>query len=376
MFSLLPVNNFSLSAPTADMAADAADTVAIDSSLPAPLQQPTLETLPPLLVPSLGISTRLIYYVRLWAFRLFVSGALALNRRLRPLSPSSLPTFTKTYPVRPTLTNRVFIPKTYKAGDALLPLYLDVHGGGFALCDPQVDDAFCADWKERLGCVVVSIDYSKSPSYSFPTPVYDVAAIAAAVIEDESLPIDKSRLAIGGFSAGGNLSLAALQLPELKGKVKAVVPWYPVLDWTINGKDKMKCRPYREGETDLLASSGKLFDYGYINDAQDRRDPLLSVGYAKKEDLPPAMFMVAAQYDMLSGEARDMVAKLAGVEKAQRESNAWEEGNYRWRLVEGVIHGFTHAMGKSGPAEEVRKEKSEVVFAEVAAWLRQKAFTS
>lgn len=352
----------------------AADSTAIDSSLPAPLQQPNIEALPPILVPSLGIHTRIFYYIRLWAFRLFVRGVFALHRRLRPLPPSSLPTFTKTYPVRPTLVNRVFIPKTYKAGDALLPLYLDVHGGGFALCDPQFDDAFCADWKERLGCVVVSIDYSKSPSYAFPTPVHDVAAIAAAVIEDESLPIDKSRVAIGGFSAGGNLSLAAVQLPELKGKVKAVVPWYPVLDWTIDGADKLKNRPYREGEKDLLADSGKLFDYGYITATQNRRDPLLSVAYAKKEDLPPAMFMVAAQYDMLSGEAREMISKLAGAGQAEKESDAWEKGDYRWRLVKGVIHGFTHPSRNSGPNEVVRKERCEEVFAEVAAWLRQKAY--
>jgi acetyl esterase/lipase len=137
--------------------------------------------------------------------------------------------YTKNYPCRPHLQNRVFIPKNHKACE-LLPLYLDIHGGGFAVCDPQFDDESHTILSNRFNLLVISVNYSKSPAVAFPVPTQDVAAIAQAILEDTSLPIDRSRVAIGGFTAGGNLSLSAAQLPELQGKIKAVVPWYPVTD--------------------------------------------------------------------------------------------------------------------------------------------------
>jgi acetyl esterase/lipase len=54
-------------------------------------------------------------------------------------------------------------------------------------------------------------------------PTYEIGAIAQAVINDDKLPIDKSRVAIGGFSTGGNLATSAAQLPLLRGKIKAAV---------------------------------------------------------------------------------------------------------------------------------------------------------
>src|SRR6202044_3816553 len=163
------------------------------------------------------------------------------------------------YPCRPLLQNRVFIPKNLQDGE-LLPLYLDIHGGGFAVCDPQFDDEFCTIFSNRFNVLVVSVNYSKSPSVAFPVPTHDVAAIAQAIIEDSSLPIDKLRVAMGGFSAGGNLSLSAVQLPELQGKIKAVVPWYPVTDWVTKTEQKLKTRPYKNlDDKDSLRWTGKLF---------------------------------------------------------------------------------------------------------------------
>jgi acetyl esterase/lipase len=71
--------------------------------------------------------------------------------------------------------------------------------------------------------LVVSIEYDLAPLNRFPGPTNDVVAITQAVIQDESLPVDKSRVVLGGFSAGSNLSLSAAQMPGLKSKIKGVV---------------------------------------------------------------------------------------------------------------------------------------------------------
>ena len=88
--------------------------------------------------------------------------------------------------------------------------------------------------------LVVSLSYRKSPTYRFPVPVYDAAAVARAVVDDESLPVDKSKIVIGGFSAGGTIALSVCQLPELIGLITAVVPFYPVVDFSVSTPEKFR----------------------------------------------------------------------------------------------------------------------------------------
>lgn len=92
---------------------------------------------PSVISPPLPLLTRLDCAAKLWFFKFFVTMALGLLRFVKRGEVNAVkPTYTKRYDVRPMLENRVFIPKNWKAGSKL-PLYIDIHGGGFALCDPQ-----------------------------------------------------------------------------------------------------------------------------------------------------------------------------------------------------------------------------------------------
>ncbi len=333
------------------------------------------ETLAALPNPRLPLLTRIKYFIQLWLFKVAVSTGLYIQRHFNPSLRAYLPTLIKSYPCRRHLENRVFIPKNHKPGE-VLPLYLDVHGGGFALLDPQVDDEFCSVFSNRFNIVIVSIEYTLTPRIKFPVPTHEVADVAQAVIEDPSLPIDKSRVAIGGFSAGGNLALSASQLPELQGKINAIVAWYPVTDWSIPTPEKAKTRPYKNpGDKDTLIGPGKLFNYGYFNAGQNLRDPLLSVSFAKREDLPKWIFFVAAEYDILADEAREMIRRLAGIESlSEEEKYSFERRGYRWRLVRDVVHGFTHNQLERGEKEKKRIEVRDKIFGEVGEWLMKGPF--
>lgn len=99
----------------------------------------SITTNPPasFLPPPLSLLTRLSYALQLWVFKFFVATALGLFRIFKRSEVEAVkPTYTRRYKVLPMLENRVFIPKDWKAGTKI-PLYIDIHGGGFALCDPQ-----------------------------------------------------------------------------------------------------------------------------------------------------------------------------------------------------------------------------------------------
>ena len=97
----------------------------------------TIPLPPPIVSPPLSLLTRLNYAAQLWTFKFIVTTALGLFRMVRRGEVTAVkPTYTKRYKVRSMLKNRIFIPENWKAGTTL-PLYIDIHGGGFALCDPQ-----------------------------------------------------------------------------------------------------------------------------------------------------------------------------------------------------------------------------------------------
>jgi len=83
------------------------------------------------------------------------------------------------------------------------PLLLHMHGGGFMMTDPM--------WMPRLQgiatdchCVVVSVDYRLAPETRYPGSLEDnYAALKWVHAHAAELGIDRSRIAVGGESAGG-----------------------------------------------------------------------------------------------------------------------------------------------------------------------------
>jgi acetyl esterase/lipase len=264
-------------------------------------------------------------------------------RQVRCLRPVPITQHCKCLPssISSTTTYSIFFPKNYdQTSPQSLPVLFIIHGGGFCIGNPRDDDVLNERFASMHNVLVVELNYRKAPAYPFPTATYDVEALMCAVFDDESLPIDRSRVAVGGFSAGGNLAMSVCQLPSIRDKIKpaAAVAVYPVLDQTIHTSEKLKMRYYkpelesgiRANTSDYLASWSPTFRWSYIPVGHDLRDPLLSPFFASRSDLPPHVFLVGAELDHLAHEAWRMASKLAG------------------RAVPAV----TEVVGQRGPAQD------------------------
>ncbi|TVY75689.1 Neutral cholesterol ester hydrolase [Lachnellula suecica] len=327
----------------------------------------------PMLVETLPLTTRTLYFTKLWGLKLVTILGFKIVRTFRPPPKEINPSIIKAYPCRPRLRNRIFIPKSHKPGE-LLPLYIDMHAGGHTLLDAQFDDEFCCTFANKLNVLVVSLEYSTAPESKFPEPTNDVVAITQAIMKDETLPVDLSRVVLGGFSAGANLAFSAAQMSGLKDKIKGIVSCYPVLDMTITPADKQKTRAYRHSkDMDALKDWGPIWTYAYVKPGQDLRDPLISTKYAHRDNLPKWICMVGAEFDMLGEEARQNIFDLASLDKAEREEGHYEfeKGAYKWLLVRDVMHGFTHDLMDSPGAEAVamNKKRTAEMIEDVGPWL-------
>ena len=97
--------------------------------------------------------------------------------------------------------------RLYAPSDAVLPVLLYFHGGGFTIGSIATHDTLCRVLASRSGCAVVSLDYRLAPVHKFPTASNDAwDALQFLAREAKSLGLDSSRIAVGGDSAGGTLA--------------------------------------------------------------------------------------------------------------------------------------------------------------------------
>jgi acetyl esterase/lipase len=83
------------------------------------------------------------------------------------------------------------------------PLLLHMHGGGFMMTDPMLMPRLQGIATD-CHCVVVSVDYRLAPETRYPGALEDnYAALKWVHAHSAELGIDRSRIAVGGESAGG-----------------------------------------------------------------------------------------------------------------------------------------------------------------------------
>ena len=182
--------------------------------------------------------------------------------------------------------------------------------------------------------------------------------------------IDRTRVGLLGWSAGGNLALVAAQQASVRSVVTAVVPIYPVVDFAVPLETKARTRRYkpqlggfRAAKKDYLLGMASTFDWAYSPVGLDVRHPLLSPFYAERADLPRRVFMVGCELDLLAHEAWRMACKLAGKEIPSLEQAVGGEeprspgqlilddekfyfkkqgdnSDVQWLLIPDTVHGF------------------------------------
>lgn len=330
--------------------------------------------------PALSLLTRLRLWLSLRLLKAIMPLARVFMRRRQV--PLGRPTYCKTYAVHPHDECRVFIPSSYVAGQAkLLPLFIDIHGGGYCIGRPESDDNDNVILSEKHGICVVSIPYRKAPGHPFPTAQHDAANLIRAVLDDNSLPVDKSRVAVGGYSAGGGLSLTAVQLHGLHERIKGVVAFYPVTDWTLSLAEKEGRATVAPGrKADLLHPLYPLFEWGYIAVGQNLREPLLSPLYAAREKLPAKLAFYGCGYDILCPEAKEMAERLADHQSVAdqpktEQENGWERGGIKWEHLPGLEHGFNQLPKGALKEAAIMRKRQEEMLSSAADWLYREVYS-
>lgn len=205
-----------------------------------------------------------------------------------------------------------------------LPVVFNVHGGAWVGGDALMLDTQSQQMANRLGAMVVNINYTKVDERTFPYPQYEVRdTVKYFAAHAEEYGVDNKCFALMGYSAGGHLCACAAQLlKEESIALSCQVLCYPFLDFTYRDEAPEKAEELLE----KLSIIDRMF---FAN--LPKEHPLCSPARqetAKLAGLAPALIITCGN-DPLKVQAECYAARL-------------EKAGVSVRLLNNpdAIHGF------------------------------------
>lgn len=234
--------------------------------------------------------------------------------------------------LREGLRADVFVPK----GSGPHPVMIYIHGGAWIACSTKTHRKL-ARQIAAAGYLTINVDYRLAPEYPFPAGFDDcVFAAKWAAANAQRWNGDASRMAMGGDSAGGNLTAAALTaLSTDPGapRFSAGLLIYGVFDFTA----------LLERSRNKAMTEGFSRTYLGASYPQALSDPRVSPLHAVKPGAMPPCFIIC-------GTADELVPESLALAQALGQANI----PYELHILEDMPHGFMQSSQLSGCEKGLR----------------------
>lgn len=232
----------------------------------------------------------------------------------------------------------------FATSEASAPGLLWMHGGGYGLGIPEIDEGAFRELIRETGCVIVAPDYRLSVEAPYPAALEDCyTALLWLKNHAASLGVRDNQLMVGGFSAGGGLAAALAIYARDKGEVSIAfqMPIYPMLD------DRMITGSSRENDAPVWNTRSNETGWRlYLSSLYDTDEVPAYAAPARLLDfrgLPPAFTFVGSVEPFFDET----------VEYMERLKAAGVPVNYK--VFDGCFHAFDTVAKTSAPAIEAKK---------------------
>lgn len=224
-----------------------------------------------------------------------------------------------------------------------MPCLAYFHGGAFALQAGAYQKRLACEYALRTPCKVVFVDYRLLPKNAFPVGLEDCYSAVCWIREHaESLGIDKSRIAVGGDSAGGALAAGVCLLARDR---EIPMPCFQMLLYPVVDERQASESMGEFVDTPLWNSklNAKMWKM-YLKDGLSGKREYASPAEATSlEEMPPS-YVEVAEYDCLRDEG-------IAFAKALKDSGIITE-LYKTKRT---VHGFEIAENNETVRESVAR---------------------
>ncbi len=177
-------------------------------------------------------------------------------------------------------------------------VYLHIHGGGWCLGSARENDGLNHRFVERTGFAVVSVDYRLAPEAPYPAAPDDCEAAALWLLREGPARFGTDRFAIGGESAGANLSVATL----LRLRDRHALTPFRAANLNAGCYDLGLTPSARQwGDEPLVLNTRDInvFVGHYLREGGDLAIPDISPLHADLKGLPSALFTIGTRDALL-----------------------------------------------------------------------------
>lgn len=206
-----------------------------------------------------------------------------------------------------------------------MPCLVYFHGGAFALQAAAYHKRLAYDYAIKTPCKVVLVDYRLK---AFPVGLEDCYSAFCWIREHaESLGIDKSRIAVGGDSAGGALAAGVCLLARDR---KIPMPCFQMLIYPVADERQTSGSMKEFIDTPLWNSklNAKMWRMYLKNSLPEKREYASPAEAASLEGMPPS-YVEVAEYDCLRDEG---IAFAEALKKSGIVTELYK--------TQSTVHGF------------------------------------
>lgn len=247
----------------------------------------------------------------------------------------------------PEVFVRIYTPKQRPA---TLPGVLWIHGGGFIIGHPVMDDDLCQRFVNEAECIIVSVDWRLAPENPFPAGVEDCyAALQWMVASAAELGIDPDHVAVAGASAGGGVTAAVALLARDRGgpKLAFQMPLCACLDDRHTTPSSYEVTDPRLWNRGISLAAWKLYLAG---ETSGKVSPYAAPSRATDlSSLPPA-YMCIGEVDLMRDE---------NIEYATRLMQAG--ANTELHIYPGAFHGFEQFASTAAISQRALSEYADAL---------------
>jgi monoterpene epsilon-lactone hydrolase len=216
------------------------------------------------------------------------------------------------------------------------------HGGGYCSGSILSHRRMATEAGRAAGVRTLAVGYRLAPEHPFPAARGD-ALTAWRWLRKQG--VDAVQIAVGGDSAGANLSVALINQLRADSEEIPACAWLvsPWTDLTMSGETMAT-----KDAVDPLMHKGYLQDLAdaYIPAGMDAKDPSISVVNADLGGLPPTLVQVGSEETLLDDASR--FASAAGAAGVPVTLEIWPHMIHAWHVWNARLDAGRRALDSAG----------------------------
>jgi len=216
------------------------------------------------------------------------------------------------------------------------------HGGGYCSGSIVSHRRMVTEAGRAARMRTLAINYRLAPEHPYPA-AHEDAMTAWRFLRAQG--IAPRHIAVGGDSAGGNLTITLINRLRAAGEGQPACAWLasPWIDLTMSGAsletkdavDPLIHKAYLEE----LASA-------YAPAPIDRKDPMISPLFANLSGFPPTLIQVGSAETLLDDAVR--FARVAGLADVNVTLQVWPHMIHAWPMWNAKLEAGRQALARAG----------------------------